>query len=353
MNGKINSGTLRRLLQYFRLSEESAVAGERSALWAKIEKGIDRKRRRGKILVWNFAVAASLVAGIAGWTFYTQLGRQSIMDYAGKMTAEAQTTGNIQLVLSSEETIDLENHSQVVTSQAGTIDVNDRQVAGETSSKDDFVKLIVPKGKHTRLVLADGSSMHVNSGTTVVYPRSFSNSKKREIFVDGEIFIDVQPDKRHPFVVKTSGYDVEVLGTAFNVSAYSTDNHSEVTLVRGSVKLTDGRKDLMQLNPDQQAVVNTNGIIEKRAVDADKYIAWTDGLMIFEGEPLRYVLDRLERYYGVSITYEEDAKTRIRGSLDLNDSLDEVLDRLSVIVPMKISKSDEGYLIEKKIVDME
>ena len=337
-------------MKYFRLQQEGLVEEERSLLWMRISSGIQRERRKRTVRIWS-SVAAAILAGVAvGFSLYwNQTRYDSIDTVAEQMPEYSPADDNINLVLSPDETIVLEDKAEVVNSVTGDIMVNEEKVSQSAREETvEYAQLVVPKGKHTKLILSDGSSIHVNSGTRVVYPRVFSR-QRREIFVDGEIYIDVRPDRKSPFIVKTGKFDVEVLGTAFNVCAYKEDSFAEVTLVRGAVKLTDSRKGTMELSPDQKARIDDGRLSGKQTVEAWKYTAWTDGLLILEGEPLTRVLDRLERYYGDDITTAGlDVNPLIRGSLDLNCTLCEVLERISVIAPVQAQKTDDGFKITMK-----
>ena len=97
----------------------------------------------------------------------------------------------------------MDKGARISYSQEGEASVNEQQVESKPQ-KTEYNQLIVPKGKTSRLVLADGTSLYVNAGTKVVYPSVFEG-KSREIYVDGEIFIDVKKDTEKPFIVKTSG----------------------------------------------------------------------------------------------------------------------------------------------------
>lgn len=349
MNNKLRR-TVRLLVRYFKLQEETLVdEKERGLLWKRIEQDIRKEKRRKIVWTWNSMVAAAIVGVVVGSVFYWEQHRpDSIEEIAEQMMNTNPTGDEINLMLSQNEKIVLEDNSEVVNTCMGDITVNEKQVTETSQAERKYAQLIVPKGKHMRLVLGDGSSLHVNSGTKVIYPRTF-DKHRREIFVNGEIFIDVYPDKESPFIVKTEEFDVEVLGTAFNVNAYGEDKHAEVTLMRGVVKLTDRKRQTMQLKPNQQASLDQGMLSGKKTVDARKYMAWTDGLLILESEPLIHVLRRLERYYGKNIQFvDSDCQLLIRGSLDLNCSLDEVLDRISIIAPIIVNKTNDGYSINQK-----
>lgn len=103
--------------------------------------------------------------------------------------------------------------------------------------------------------------MYVNAASHVIYPSVF-NDDKREIAVEGEVFLEVAHNPKVPFIVKTKGLDVKVLGTVFNVTAYEADDIS-VVLVNGRVEVNSSAKEKMILNPSQ--MVNwKDGMMKKR-----------------------------------------------------------------------------------------
>ena len=151
--------------------------------------------------------------------------------------------GEIQLVLSDKLIPISGQESQIEYDAKGTVAVNSEKIAdvslnSANSSKrlPEFNQLIVPNGKRSTLILEDGTKLWVNAGSRIVYPVTFAD-KKREIYVNGEVFLEVTPDKKRPFIVKTKEMDVQVLGTSFNVMAYETDESSSVVLVTGAVQV--------------------------------------------------------------------------------------------------------------------
>ncbi len=132
---------------------------------------------------------------------------------AVQMSNESIEGEDIRLIVSEKEVHHVKKGATVAYSQEGIVSVDEEKVSKNTT-KDLYDQIIVPKGKYTRLILADGSSLHINAGTKVIYPKRFEKNR-REIFVDGEIFIDVKRDESAPFIVKTAQFDVQVLGTAF------------------------------------------------------------------------------------------------------------------------------------------
>lgn len=342
--------TLRRLIDYFRMQEDASSKEEMAELWSRIEVCVEqkkRKRQRGYLLV-TAASAAALIGFVwLGVENHLLNDRSDISVVASKLTSESTVGEDIQLIVSQKEVIPVKKGSTVTYSQSGTVSVGEEEIS-HTATEDLYDQIVVPKGKFTRLVLADGSSLHINAGTKVVYPKRFEKNR-REIFVDGEIFIDVKRDESAPFFVKTARFEVEVLGTAFNVSAYKEDDYGEVVLLRGAVNLKDSKKNTLKLSPNQLASVGEGTIQGKKDVNAVDYIAWTKGLFVLNTEPLERVFLKLERYYGISIKYDTAVKEMmVCGILDLNYSLEEVLSRIAITAPIKYESTANGFLITKK-----
>ena len=147
--------------------------------------------------------------------------------------------------------------------------------------------IVAENGQKAEFTLPDGSKVHLNGGSKLSYNAAY-NGRLREVSLEGEAFFDVKQDKEKPFIVKTSVFDVEVLGTSFNVSAYDDEDMSEITLVEGKVKLSLNNSDdsPVYLTPSQ--------------------LAWKKGVLMFNAELIENVFQKIERWYGVSIHYESD-----------------------------------------------
>ena len=120
--------------------------------------------------------------------------------------------------------------------------------------------ITVPAGQRINITLADGTNVWLNARTTIQYPITF-NEKERLVKLDGEAYFDVTKDKSKPFIVQTNNYNVEVLGTKFDVDSYSETEIFETTLMEGSVRissLTDANESLM-LTPHNKAYLHEIG----------------------------------------------------------------------------------------------
>jgi len=218
-------------------------------------------------------------------------------------------------------------------------------------------------GTRTKLLLADGSTVWLNSGSTLRFPINFDNAEERVVELNGEGYFDVTKNESKPFIVNTSGLDVKVYGTSFNVSAYDEYDSMEVALVEGKVSLVQGergdRKELMVLKPNDVVECNISEKRLSRSSDSkmNKYTAWRDGKIIFYGDPIEKVVSRLEKWYNVDIEIKDKALQDYRFTATFNDeTLEQVLKLLSLSSPMeyKIVPSeklkDDGFSSRRVIL---
>ncbi len=206
--------------------------------------------------------------------------------------------------------------------------------------------LIVPNGKRSSLVLADGSRIWVNSGTTVNFPSTFGK-EQREIEIEGEIFIDVAKSENKPFIVHTPQFDVRVFGTRFNVSAYPSDNEASVVLVNGSVQI-DANSRSLRISPNEMAKLR-NGDLSKNTVDVSLYTSWIEGIYIFEGTPTSEVLKKIGRYYNISFDGAANLPDKkITGKLFLSENLDDVLSSVSLLTSTEYKREENIIKLIKK-----
>ena len=167
----------------------------------------------------------------------------------------------------------------------------------------------VNKGQRAGITLPDGTIVHLNSESKLTYTPDF-NGKLREVVLEGEAFFEVTPNKEKPFIVKTSVFDVEVLGTSFNVSVYNDENIVETALMEGKVKLTmqGCPSKPVYLTPSQKFIYSRSdrqGTIS--IMEGDTELAWKQGILAFNAEPLEEVFRKIERWYGVTMHYDKES----------------------------------------------
>jgi len=200
-----------------------------------------------------------------------------------------------------------------------------------------WTEYFVPNGKRKQLILSDGTEVWLNSGSVLIYTEQFRGNK-RSLYLNGEGSFKVTEDKKRPFIVKTKYVDVEVLGTVFNVEAYSDSELVKVTLDEGQVKLDDntGTNETMFLSPDEQAIYNPiSGSLTKENIDADRVLQWKHGYLYFQSATFNYIVKTIERKFDVTINYETNKYLNRSFTMKFkpNEGITEVLEIMKEMVP--------------------
>jgi Fe2+-dicitrate sensor, membrane component len=207
-----------------------------------------------------------------------------------------------------------------------------------------YHQLIIPYAKRSFLTLSDGTNIWVNANTRLVYPEVFDKDK-REIYVDGEIFLEVAPDKRRPFLVKTNTLEVNVLGTSFNVSAYENDDYASVVLVTGNVNVTAKGKKQTNLNPNDMLFFSDNQLSISQ-VHIENYTSWRLGTYVFNKEKFSVVLRKLSRYYGKELVLSGISdEFYCSGTLNLREDLSALLRGLEKVYPITFVHKDNKIIV--------
>jgi len=200
----------------------------------------------------------------------------------------------------------------------------------------------IPRGMSRRLVLPDGSRVWLNAESSLSYPGSFGGRERREVTLQGEAYFEVAPDSLHPFVVETAALQTQVLGTSFNVRAYSPED-TRVTLLRGSVKVSDRHRGKLLLRPGE----GTDCSLGRKTVDdAEDCRAWTDGRFAFDDAPLVEIMRELGRWYNVDIVFtdREVMQERLHFRADRRDSLEQVLELLNCLRKVR-ARIEDGRVV--------
>lgn len=262
-------------------------------------------------------------------------------------------TTSIKLYVGNKEFLYDEDADITFNETNGKLQVtNNNETEFETNldNKIKTNKIIVPYGKRSTILLSDGTKVYLNSGTTMTFPSQFTDS--RFVEVEGEIYIEVKKDEQKPFIVKTNSFDVKVLGTTFNVSTYQSDSKKSVILVEGRVEVSDtSLNQHIELSPNQ--MYSTDGISYSiNTVNTYNYTSWKDGILFFTDESLGNIARKLSRYYGVSILCDESLEQKeCSGKLVLFNNLEDVLNTLADILPLKYSVTDNKINIIHKNKD--
>lgn len=207
-----------------------------------------------------------------------------------------------------------------------------------TNCDVQYAEMEVMYGQTGHLYLFDGTEVWLNSGTKLKYPNKF-NQNERDVFIEGEAFFKVKPNKKLPFKVKTGKLEVEVLGTSFNVMAYPTEEKQSIFLVEGSVQINnhDGNK-IGEISPGQMAI-KTEGdpTIQVQNADPYFYTSWKNGKIIFNSEKLSDIAKKMERWYNVEIRFSEESLKdyNFSGTILRNKPIDQTIMAMEQLAPIK------------------
>lgn len=199
-----------------------------------------------------------------------------------------------------------------------------------------YFETITPLGSQSKVILPDRSVVWVNAGSSLKYSKDF-NKEEREVSLSGEAYFEVTPDSLKPFVVKSEKLDIKVLGTHFNVKAYSNEELIDVSLVSGKVKVHltshDANSGEVTLVPDRKLSYNKEtNCVNVSEIDGSDAFAWTTGRLKFVEQFFPRIARDLERAYNVRIHINSKAlnKEIFTGSFDAGSSLNEILREIDV-----------------------
>lgn len=320
---------------------------------------IDRinRSRKNKTFAWIGSAAALLA--MVGLTIFFQLQNQSgIRDFASSISVKSDSDFT-RLVLPGKKTIQIDaQESKIAYSKSGK-EIKIENHKNEEQSVDvdvnSYNTVIVPYGKRTQITLSDNSTIWLNSGSKLVYPVRFADNK-REVYLDGEAMFEVAHDEDHPFHVVTRDMEIKVLGTIFDLCAYSDDSIVNTVLERGSVELIYKRYSFLgstkeKMVPGMLAVYDpTNKTLAQKNVNTKDYTSWKDGYVVMEKKSLSSIAKKLSRYYNVTIEFEDQtlADETFSGYLDLRNSAAQVLALISEMTDIELVESDHLIKIRKR-----
>lgn len=218
------------------------------------------------------------------------------------------------------------------------------------STKDNLIEVTVAYGEEKHIFLPDSSEIWINAGTTIKYPKEFKK-EQRTVYLDGEAYFSVQKNISKPFIVETNNLSVKVLGTRFNVKAYTSDENVVTTLTSGKVEVTADNNSYI-LKPNEQLTFNTKTsttIVDE--VPPNETDAWLSGQLIFTDASFSDILQTLERKFNLSITNNATiSPTKIYTVKFLKDEqLNDILNILGEIMNIKYQKQGNQLIIDNII----
>ncbi|MDR2495944.1 MAG: FecR domain-containing protein [Tannerellaceae bacterium] len=329
---------------------------ELSGMWAGVQKKIRMSRAaRWRSIFVATSVAAACVAVAAGLVFIrlqpSDSDREAMLmpPKITEVPLPPTASEDIRIVFADNNCIALkEKTARILYNDQGVAEINSQTIVpageqSESSKETGYNQVIVPAGRHSFLELSDGTRIWLNASSRLVYPPVFKTSA-REVYLEGEAYVEVNSDKNRPFVVKTGMMEVTATGTTFNVAAYTDEEVQWVVLVAGAVSVQTGSTATL-LSPSQMLSLS-GGAASLNTVNVEKYISWRDGIYIYSNEKLARILNRLSHYYGIAVSCEPKAgELLFTGKLDMKNDPERVLNGFSKTAPVKCKQENGAYII--------
>lgn len=302
-----------------------------------------------KVIRFNFnrvlKYAAILIIGLISAYFIKNNTGSADINHVSDGHAVLDDTNALddKIILLSED-----GSKQIIEENLGEISYIDKNTSEEALV---YSEIIIPKGRVFRLVLSDSTVVWLNSNSKLRYPKKFiKKSLSRSIELEGEAFLKVAHNAQIPFVVKTNGVDVEVLGTQFNVSSYPNDKTIKTTLIEGSVKVvnTNKRDNFLVIKPSYQASFNKEELhLQTKKVNTLEYVSWINKRIVFDNTPFNELTSRIERTYNVEIINQNNRieNEHFTGEFDI-ETIDVIFKALSASAKFEYEINDNIITIK-------
>ncbi|HEV7382487.1 MAG TPA: FecR domain-containing protein, partial [Dyadobacter sp.] len=247
------------------------------------------------------------------------------------------------LTLSNGQSIALDASARGIVAQEGQMKITgsgngelayaQQGEGSQTATGNNTIS--TPAGGQYRVVLPDGSKVWLNAASSLNYPAVFTGPV-RSVSVTGECYFEIAKDAGHPFIVQIADKQkITVLGTHFNVSAYTNDDQISITLLEGSVKVSEHSRTAgnsgkeIRLMVGEQATMGKDGVFSKKDVDVNQAVAWKEGLFYFQNADVPTVLRQIERWYNVRVVYNAaDYTEMFSGKIHRDANLSQMLEIL-------------------------
>lgn len=236
---------------------------------------------------------------------FTPGGDKAVLKLADGTQIELESTGTESIP--PQGVARIRNESGQIAYSAADASAKKAQATGD-AAEVLYNMIITPRGGQYQIRLADGSRVWLNAASSLRYPTAFSGTE-RVIELTGEAYFEIAENEASPFKVRmSSGAEIQVLGTHFNVMAYPEEGPMKTTLLEGSVRLAKGMVTGI-LKPGQQAQLSNEGaLVMIKDYDVEEAVAWKNGKFVFNDTPLDAIMRQVSRWYDVDVTLEDDLR---------------------------------------------
>jgi ferric-dicitrate binding protein FerR (iron transport regulator) len=271
-------------------------------------------KHKKRIRFISIGAAASIVILIMSGYFLYHSFYANYQDFNGlsKIKTIQAVKGNIKLILSDGRQLMLDDKKTAFISELSgqikktenTIDYRSYHKSEIKISKSNTLK--TPKGKNLKIILSDSSIVWLNAESSITYLVPFEKNERR-VSITGEAYFEVVKNSDRPFIVKTNGAEIKVLGTKFNVNSYNAQKGIYTTLIEGAVNVENlSTGNTVRLKPNEQAIITPLKDIVVEDVNTSLIIDWKDGRFIFEKEKLESIFEELSRWYDINFHFESN-----------------------------------------------
>ena len=344
------------IVREMKMVEDTMDTQQAMQVWNNIEKGIHKavsdKKTSNVVSMrkWWMAAAILLLLATGGYMFWKKEGSPEITKTNTGPALQndiAPGTDKAILTLADGSMITLDSNSNGAISKQGNVTIIqlDGKLSYEASNGSNnkievtYNTITTPKGGQYQLVLADGSKVWLNAASSLRFPTLFVGNE-RKVQVDGEGYFEIAHNEAMPFIVEKGDMKVQVLGTHFNVNAYDDEDGIKVTLLEGSVSVSQGNIE-KRLIPGQQAQIKS-GIQIVDQTNIEKVMAWKNGWFEFDDTDLSAIMRQISRWYDVDIVFEgKSSDQKFGGRISKNLPM-------SAILGMLESSGVAGFRLEGK-----
>lgn len=343
-------------------SNEDLITGEneaeylplKAAMKNNIDRQIDQQNQPARPNIYRMfgkvAAAAIIIALVAYYFMPAQKYTNKAATYTSSKALPA--TGKPMLTLSDGSVIYLSDSTKgEIAQQSGVIITRSKDGAivynagnqPNTTGQIQENTFSTPKGVRYKITLPDGSGAWLNALSSLSYPTRFTGAE-RVVTLNGEGYFEIKANAQQPFVVKSGMQRVQVLGTHFNVNAYTDESTIKTTLLEGSVKVSTSNGSYL-IVPGEQVIASrdNNKQLRKIAANTEKETAWVNDIFSFKNDDLPYVMRQIGRWYDIDIKYEGSITTeKFSGEISRSSALSDVLTILTI---NDISFSLNGHVL--------
>lgn len=317
----------------------------------KAWKKLNEKKGKGSrsFKRWSLGMAASIVFLMGSFILWRVAlspleSENKQVAISKKQDVEPATSGAV-LVLADGTKVSLNDDSTKSLAKNNNLIGNSNELVVKESDQPiplQYNLLIVPKASFYKMTLADGTKVWVNALSQLKFPAQFS-AKERRVILEGEAYFEVTPKRDQPFIVESKGNEIEVLGTHFNINAYSDQIRTTLSEGRVMVRQNDQR---VELHPGEYAASYKDNLIKGKA-DLAHDLAWHNNEFYFKKETIKNIAHQLSRWYGLDVTFRGNVQLdkEYTGSIERDVKLSQVLEMLSYVSDLKFEVEGKKLII--------